>query len=279
MSTPNPSQARLRARHWRPAPLLKISLALHLAGLLALALYPVAWVWTIVVLAFNHLVIITSVFCPRGRLLGPNVIRLPAAAAARGEVGITFDDGPDVHVTPLVLDLLDRFEMKASFFCIGSKVNAYPGLVKDIIARGHTVENHSYAHPHGFAMIGPWRASRDIDAAQSAITRATGDSPRYFRAPNGFRNPWLDPVLCRRDLLYVSWTRRGLDSVRRDAAAVTRALTRNLKAGDILLLHDGNCGRASDGRPMVLAVLPDLLERLCHAKLKSVALRTALQSD
>lgn len=265
-------------QRWRPAPLLKVSLALHVAALFAYALYPAAWMWILGVLACNHLTIITSVFCPRGRLLGPNVMRLPAAAAARGEVALTFDDGPDREVTPRVLDLLDRFDMKASFFCIGSKVTAYPEVVQDIIARGHTVENHSYAHPHAFAAIGPWRAARDIDAAQSAITRAAGDHPRYFRAPNGFRNPWLDPVLIRRNLRYVSWTRRGLDTVRGDAAAVTRTLTRGLQAGDILLLHDGNCGRTVDGCPMVLAVLPPLLERLRCASLKSVTLRTALES-
>lgn len=279
MSTPDPLPARRPTQRWRPAPLLKVSLALHLAGLLAFALYPDGWLWIVAVLGCNHLVIITSVFCPRGRLLGANVMRLPPAAAARGEVALTFDDGPDREITPRVLELLDRFEMKASFFCIGSKVNAYPEIVKDIIARGHTVENHSYAHPHGFAAIGPWRAARDIDAAQTAIIRAAGDHPRYFRAPNGFRNPWLDPVLTRRNLRYVSWTRRGLDTVRGDAAAVTRTLTRGLKAGDILLLHDGNCGRNANGIPMVLAVLPALLERLRYAGLKSVALRTALQSD
>jgi peptidoglycan-N-acetylglucosamine deacetylase len=276
-STPDNFEARLPARRWRPAPLLKISLALHVAGLLAFAFNPTAWMWIVAVLAGNHLVVITSVFCPRGRLLGPNVVRLPAAAAARGEVALTFDDGPDPDVTPRVLDLLDRFEMKASFFCIGSKVRAHPDIVHDIIARGHTVENHSFDHPHAFAMIGPKRASRDIDAAQAAIERASGCHPRYFRAPNGFRNPWLDPVLARRNLRYVSWTRRGLDTVRHDAAAVTRALTRDLKAGDILLLHDGNCGRASDGCAMVLTVLPTLLERLHCAGLKSVALRSALE--
>lgn len=269
----------LPAARWRPAPLLKGSLVVHVIGLLTVALLPSTWPWIAAVIAGNHLLVIASVFCPRGRLLGPNLMRLSSAAAARGEVALTFDDGPDCEVTPRVLDLLDRFEMKASFFCIGSRADAHPEIVREIVRRGHAVENHSFDHAHAFAMIGPRGTARDIDAAQAAITRIAGDRPHYFRAPNGFRNPWLDAVLTRRNLRYVSWTRRGLDTVRRNTAAVTRALTRGLKAGDILLLHDGNCGRTRNGEPMVLAVLPTLLQCLHRAGLKSVALRTALESQ
>ena len=263
---------------WRPAPLLKASAALHVIGAVVLALHPPWWPWILGALAANHLLVIASVFCPRGQLLGPNLVRLPPAAAKRGEVALTFDDGPDPLVTPRVLDLLDRYEMKASFFCIGSNVCAHPAIVEDIVRRGHAVENHSFGHIPWFAMVGPWKMSRDIDTAQSAIARVTGERPRFFRAPNGFRNPWLDPLLARRGLRYVSWTRRGLDTVRRNARAVADALMRDLAAGDVLLMHDGNCGATNDNEAMVLTVLPELLERMRGLGLKSVALRTALET-
>ena len=264
------------ARRWRPPPLMKATLALHVAAAAAAAAHPPLWPWLAALVAANHGLIIGSVFCPRGRLLGPNILRLPEACAARGEVALTFDDGPDPHVTPRVLDLLDRYGMKASFFCVGAKVTEHPALVEEIARRGHAVENHSYAHVAWFAAIGPGRMARDIDAAQAAITRITGVHPRFFRAPNGFRNPWMDAVLARRGLAYVSWTRRGLDTVRRDPEAVTRALTRGLEAGDVLLMHDGNCHSAN--AQTVLAVLPELLERLRSRGLKSVALPTALET-
>jgi peptidoglycan/xylan/chitin deacetylase (PgdA/CDA1 family) len=218
------------------------------------------------------------VFCPRGQLLGPNVVRLPRSAAERGEVALTFDDGPDPLITPRVLDLLDSFGMKATFFCVGRKVCAHQGVVEDIVRRGHAVENHSFEHIHWFAMLDPWRMSRDIESAQQAIGRVAGERPRFFRAPNGFRNPWLDALLAKGGLRYVSWTRRGLDTVRRDPGTVARALAEGLRAGDVLLMHDGNCGRTVENEPMVLAVLPMLLERLRAHGLKSVALRTALET-
>lgn len=257
---------------------IKVSIAVHLACALAFAIHPASWLWIVAIIAANHLILFAAIFVPRSGLLGPNVVRLPRAAAERGEVALTFDDGPDPDVTPRVLDVLDRHRMKATFFCVGAKVRAHPEIVAEIVRRGHAVENHSFDHVHAFAMMGPWRMQRQIAAAQAAIASAAGEPPRFFRAPFGFRNPWLDALLVKFGLRYVSWTRRGFDTVRSDARAMTRALTRDLAAGDVLLMHDGNCGHTADGQPVVLAVLPAVLEILESRGLKSVALRTALQS-
>ena len=270
-------EVQLAAR-WRVPPLLKGTLALHVATCAVYLAHPPSGPWLLAVIAANHALIIGSVFCPRGRLLGPNLVRLPHTAAQRGEVALTFDDGPDPLVTPRVLDLLDRYQMKASFFCIGAKVRKHPGIAADIARRGHAIENHSHDHTHWYAALAPWRMARDLDAAQAAIADASGVRPRFFRAPNGFRNPWMDALLAKRGLRYVAWTRRGLDTVRSDPAAVCRALTDELAAGDVLLMHDGNCGRTADGEAMVLAVLPAVLDHLARRGLKSVALPTALET-
>ena len=257
---------------WHPAPAVRVSAALHALGILTLAIQPGLWLWVVTVLAANHVVLICAVFFPRGRLLGPNLSRLPATVAKRGEVVLTFDDGPDPEVTPQVLDLLDRFRMKASFFCIGEKAAAFPEVVKEISRRGHSVENHTYRHSHAFAFYGMSRLGRELDAAQAIIREIAGRPPRFFRAPAGFRNPLLDPVLARRGLHYVSWTHRGYDTVSTDPRSILDKLTRDLAAGDILLLHDGNSARTRAGQPMVLAVLPALLDKLERQGLKSVAL-------
>lgn len=257
---------------WHPAPAIHVTLALHAAGVLTLAIQPSLWAWVVIALAANHLILSIAVFFPRGDLLGPNITRLPPEAAARGEIALTFDDGPDPEVTPQVLDLLDRNRMKASFFCIGEKAAAFPEIVREIVRRGHSVENHSSCHSYAFAFCGPSRLGREVDAAQSTIGGITGRAPGFFRAPAGFRNPFLDPVLAKRALLYVSWTRRGFDTVCRDPGVVLSKLTRGLAAGDILLLHDGNAARTAQGQPIVLAVLPLLLERLGAYRLASVAL-------
>jgi len=100
--------------------------------------------------------------------------------------------------------------------------------------------------------------------------------PRFFRAPAGLRNPFLDPVLVRLKLRLASWTRRGFDTVSADADAVFRRLASPLKVGDILLLHDGHAAHTRAGRPVILEVLPRLLETLSARQLKSVTLRSAL---
>jgi peptidoglycan/xylan/chitin deacetylase (PgdA/CDA1 family) len=225
--------------------------------------------------AANHLALAAAVLWPRGRALGPNLTRLPAAAAARNEVCLTFDDGPDPEITPHVLALLDRYQAKASFFCIGVKAAAHPEIVKEIMRRGHSVENHSHSHAYTFAFFGPGRLSREVRAAQAVIAEITGSPPVYFRAPAGFRSPMLDPVLAKNALQYVSWTRRGYDAARRDPAQVLRRLTRGLTAGDVLVLHDGARTRTPAGQPVVLAVLPALLECLAAQGLKAVSLPAA----
>lgn len=264
-----------QAGRWHPAPAIRLSIVLHAMGALTLVIEAGLWMWVMTALVANHLVLIGAVFWPRGRLLGPNLTRLPAAAAERGEIVLTFDDGPDPEITPQVLDLLDRYRMKASFFCIGEKAAAFPEIVKEIARRGHSVENHSYHHSYAFAFYGLSRLAREVEAAQSIIAGITGRPPKFFRAPAGFRSPLLDPVLAKRGLHYVSWTRRGHDTVCRDPRVALGKLTRGLAAGDVLLLHDGSSARTPDGQAMVLAVLPALLNKLSMNGLKSVALPIA----
>ncbi len=251
---------------------------LHVAGVAVLVLQPWLWPWVLGGLAVNHLLLILAVLWPRGRIVGPNLIRLPPAAAARNEVSLNFDDGPDPEVTPRVLDLLDRHQARASFFCVGEKAAAFPQLVREIARRGHSVENHSQRHSNAFAFYGLGRLRREVGAAQAAIAGITTRAPEFFRAPAGFRSPLLDPVMASCGLRYVSWTRRGFDTVHGNADAVLRRLTRRLGPGDILLLHDGAPARMPDGEPVVLAVLPALLDRLAARGLKPVTLPDACRN-
>jgi peptidoglycan/xylan/chitin deacetylase (PgdA/CDA1 family) len=152
----------------------------------------------------------------------------------------------------------------------------YPDLAQEIVRRGHAIENHSQRHRHNFSLLGPRAMNAEVSAAQESILRVTGSSPRFFRAPAGLRNPFLDPVLVRLKLRLASWTRRGFDTVSTDADAVFRRLANPLLAGDILLLHDGHAARTRLGKPVILEVLPRLLDTLSARNLKSVTLRSAL---
>jgi len=264
-------------RRWRPTPLIRLSWLIHAAAPAAWLLWPAHWPWPLAALLANHAVLTAAGLWPRSRLLGPNILRLPAQAAARGEIAITIDDGPDPALTPQVLEILARHRARASFFCIGSRAEAHPELVAAIVRGGHSVENHSQHHRHSFSLLGPRGFRREVAAGQSALTALAGAAPRFFRAPAGLRNPFLEPVLAGLGLQLASWTRRGFDTRVRDPQQVLARLTRDLAAGDILLLHDGHAARADDGRPVILEVLPRLLQICQAAGLKPVPLPEAFR--
>jgi peptidoglycan-N-acetylglucosamine deacetylase len=271
---------RPSSRRWRPSPLIRASLALHAGAAGVTLLRPHWWPWTLSAVLADHLLLAGSGLWPRSHLLGPNWTHLPPPAAGgppRAAVAITIDDGPDPEVTAPVLDLLDEHEATATFFCIGERVERHRVLARAIVARGHEIANHSYRHLMSFSLLGPRGVAREIAGAQTAIGEATGEIARFFRAPAGLRNPFLEPALIQADLQLVSWTRRGFDTVYGSADRVLGSLTRDLQGGDILLLHDGHAARTPSGAPVILEVLPGLLRALRNAQLAPITLHAALE--
>lgn len=263
-------------RRWRPTPFLAASAALHGAGLVTAAAAP-GWLPIVAaVLLADHVAVTAAGLWPRSTLLGPNLRALPdnAGPGGRRTVTLTFDDGPDPDVTPRVLEVLERHGARATFFCVGARVEACPELTAEIARRGHLVENHSHRHLSRFSVLGPGEQAREIDRAQEVIAAATGRAPRLFRPPAGFRNALLEPILARRGLWLASWTRRGFDTVRRNPGRILDALTpeTDRPRGEILVLHDGGSAQAPEVGPVVLEVLPRLLERLGRSGLQVVPL-------
>jgi peptidoglycan/xylan/chitin deacetylase (PgdA/CDA1 family) len=244
---------------WRPGPFLLIQLALHGAALLQLTLFPQQWRWAAATVLLSQLMLVATSLWPRSSWLGANMVRLPDAAVQRGEVALTIDDGPDPLVTPQVLSILAQHGVPATFFCIGARAAAHPQLCLNMLAAGHRIENHGARHPTLCSLSGPagWRS--EILGGQDLLQRITGQTPRFYRPVAGLRNLFLDPVLHGAGLRQASWTRRGFDTRERDPEKVLRRLTRQLGAGDILLLHDGNAARTPAGEALIVAVLPRLL--------------------
>ncbi len=265
----------LSSSPWRPAPALVASAAVHAAGLAALVAMPASWPWVAATLAANHGALAGAGLVPRSRLLGPNLVRLPDAAARRGEIALTFDDGPDPDTTPRVLDMLDQHGARGTFFCVGRDAARHPALLHEIVARGHAVENHTAHHSTAFGWYGPARLRTEIETAQHMLAALAGRAPRFFRAPFGMRSPLLDPVLARLGLRLVSWSRRGYDTTDPDATRVLGRLVKGLAAGDILVLHDGHATGRRREAPTVLQALPDLLARVRDAGLQPVTLAAA----
>jgi peptidoglycan/xylan/chitin deacetylase (PgdA/CDA1 family) len=241
------------------------------------------WPWALSAVVADHLLVAAGGLWPRSHLLGPNWTHLPPLVAdsaveapVPAAVAITIDDGPDPEVTSRVLDLLDEHQARATFFCIGERVDRHPALARAIVARQHEIGNHTYRHLMHFSLLGPRGVAAEIARAQEAIGAATGEVARFFRAPAGLRNPFLEPALTRANLQLVSWTRRGFDTVNGSAGRVLESLTRHLQGGDILLLHDGHAARTRSGSPVILEVLPRLLRALAAAELAPITLRAAL---
>jgi peptidoglycan/xylan/chitin deacetylase (PgdA/CDA1 family) len=264
---------------WRPTPLVKISFLLTLIAAAAAAALPETRPWAAAALIADNMLLTFAGLWPRCKLLGQNWTSLPQASVLRGEIAITIDDGPNPIITPAVLDLLDHYGVKVTFFCIGEKAQRYPDLCREIVKRGHALENHSMHHRHNFSLLMPGGIFSEIETAQQTLTSITGIRPRFFRAPAGLRNAMLDPVLSRLNLQLASWTRRGFDTVERDPKVVLARLLNGLKAGDILLLHDDNVAETADGRPVILEVLPLLLNTITARKLRPVTLGATLTSS
>jgi peptidoglycan-N-acetylglucosamine deacetylase len=259
----------------RLSPFLRASVALHVAAVPVLAVAPHRWPWVAGTLIVDHYATIAGGLLPRSTMLGPNIRRSPAAAA-RGEVVLTFDDGPDPAITPAILRVLEERGVKATFFCIGARAAAHRALAAEIAERGHLLENHSYSHDNAFFFRFPAALDREIGRCQEELERASGRPPQFFRAPAGIRSPLCEGALSRADLRLTSWTRRGFDTVSKDPLAVASRLTRNLAAGDIVLLHDGG-GRSGAGANAVgLRALPLVLDAIEAAGLRAAPLTAEL---
>ena len=265
------------ARRWRPSATIKASFALHAGAGAALVVRPRSGRRRWPPLLANHGVLTAAGLWPRSSLLGPNITRLPPAAAARGEIALTIDDGPDPEVTPRVLDLLDEAGAKATFFCIGDQVVRHAGAgARDGRPRPHASRTTASttsrcSRPWGRAHVAAKsRPRRRASPPSSAARRASSGPPPACAIPSS--TPSSPASTCN--------SSPGRAAPSTPAAAMpTRSierLTRGLAAGDILLLHDGNAARTPSGRPVILEVLPRLLATAREAGLRSVTLSSAL---
>jgi peptidoglycan-N-acetylglucosamine deacetylase len=149
------------------------------------------------------------------------------------EIWLTIDDGPDPIHTPRMIELLERFDAKATFFVIGQRFVKFAAEGEAIRAAGHQIANHTFSHPSGsFWCLPPSRIAAEMD-------KCPVQSP-FLRTPAGLKNFLVHPALDRRNMLLVGWTVRGLDTVSDDPAAVAARIVRGVKPGAIVLLHEGH---------------------------------------
>jgi peptidoglycan-N-acetylglucosamine deacetylase len=209
-----------------------------LAPFLAVYLSRINLVLALAPIFISHMLLLYATLVANCQWWGPVVRSFETKDA---EVWLTIDDGPSPVHTPKILDLLDRFNARATFFLVGVNAESYPHLVTEILTRGHEIANHTYTHPSGsFWFAGPMRIAAEIDLCAELLRSAPDRPERFFRAPAGLKNLFVHPELSRRGLALIGWTTRGLDTVRRDPELVAGKILESVRAGAIILLHEGH---------------------------------------
>ncbi len=187
----------------------------------------------------------------------------------RNMIAITFDDGPDTTNTPVILKILQKYDCKASFFVIGNKAENNVEIVQDTFNAGHTVGNHSYSHSNLFPVFSGIRISEEIVKTNDILERVTTHKVKYFRPPFGVTNPRIYRGLRGLDLKVIGWNIRSLDTRNENPDSVVQRISKRLKAGDIILLHDSS------------EHIAEILEQLIHIskqkKLRCVSLDMLLK--
>ena len=188
------------------------------------------------VLALSHALLLYPTLRPNVQWLGPVVTRF---ATDQRELWLTIDDGP-TDDTPALLDLFDRFGTKATFFVKGKLAEQHPEHVRELIARGHSIGNHSHTHPSAwFWCAPPARVRWEVEQCNRTLETLTGTRPRWFRAPVGHKNPFVHPALARENMTLIGWTARGFDALASDPEEILQRLLPHVSPGAIVVLHQG----------------------------------------
>ena len=170
-------------------------------------------------------------------LFGRPVTALPPSLA--GHVWLTFDDGPNPDATPRVLDALGAAGVRATFFILGRHAERWPALVRRVAQEGHGVANHGWHHQKLHRKSPRW-VRHDLERGTQAIVDACGVRPRLFRAPHGFRSPWVSAIAASLGQRTVGWSLGVWDSDRPGADVIAERTVKGARSRAILLLHDGD---------------------------------------
>lgn len=179
-------------------------------------------------------------------------------------IALTFDDGPVAGKTNRILDILKAKDVSATFFCIGERVDENPDLLRRIDAEGHLAANHSYHHKKTFPVQNLEKSVAELTKTDRAIEALIKKKPAYFRPPFGVTNPVVAGAVLHTNHTVIGWNVRSLDTVRKNKRNLWKRITKNLAAGDIVLLHDH--------AELTIELLPEYIDHIRKSGLKIVRL-------
>ncbi len=152
-------------------------------------------------------------------------------------IALTFDDGPH-HNTLKILEVLEKYNAKATFFCIGKNLETYPDIARQILAEGHTLGNHTYSHPVRWGWLSVDAVKQEVEKGEQTLKAITGRDSKLFRPPFGVTNPNIARVLNSLDRHVIGWDLRSLDTAIKDEERLYNRIIKKINRSSILLFHD-----------------------------------------
>ncbi len=194
---------------------------------------------------------------------GSNISKL---RTSKSEILLSFDDGPDPVYTLQILEILKKHQAKAVFFCIGRKILEHPHIIKQIVAEGHLIGNHTFSHEIKFTNLPLVYVKKELSQTENALTELGITSLKLFRPPFGVTNPTIVAAAKAMNLKIIGWSKRSLDTVLIDPEKILIRISNNIQAGDIILFHDTI--------PITPQVLDTFLQRTAQKGFSHDALET-----
>ncbi len=173
---------------------------------------------------------------PWAQGFGETFVGGPTAAK---QIALTYDDGPNDPHTQRLMEVLAEHDVRATFFVIGRYVERRPDIVRELLKAGHVLGNHTFTHPH-LAVSGAVETRNQLEECQRAVEEATGESPRLFRPPFGGRRPHTLRIARSLGLDTIMWNVTSWDWKAPPAAKIVGTCSRQMRGGDVILMHDGS---------------------------------------
>lgn len=202
--------------------------------------------------------IVHGLYYPNSYVFGRPITSVSGAGKS---IALTFDDGPNPDATPRILDALKARDVKATFFILGRHADEWPDIARRVADEGHTIGNHGWHH-RKLHLRGPGYVRRDLSMGTTSIARAAGMTPTLFRAPHGFRSPWVTPIAASLGQRTVGWSRGVWDSAKPGVDAIVRRTVDGARPGRIMLLHDGDGYDMHGDRTQTAGAVPRILDEL-----------------
>ncbi len=212
-----------------------------------------------VILIITLLIIIQGIFSPKSQLFGKAYWHKNTHEKV---VALTFDDGPNEPYTSEILDILNQYNIKATFFVIGKNAEYYPEIVRQIYNSGNVVASHSYSHLGNLSIEDKQDVTGEIDNAQSTIYQIIGKYPHLFRPPHGYKGPILLGELKKKQLAVVEWSDMTNDWKQPGVKKIVQNIVKHAKPGGIIVLHDGDKTNHNSSRMQEIEALPQIIDKL-----------------